>query len=212
MKHFSYLAAVAVLFPAGFGTLAQAAEVKDPKGLEFFEKHIRPVLVQQCYQCHSADAKSVKAGLLLDSRDGLIKGGESGAAIVAGKPDDSLLIEALKYESLEMPPKEKLPDSVIAAFETWIKMGAPDPREAKSTGKAVRTIDLAEGRKFWAFQAPVRLKAPASKDSGWARSDVDRFIYAGLKSQNLAPTGDADRETLIRGMVEASVRGVVPTL
>src|SRR5262245_56487378 len=102
--------------------LVSPAVAETPKGkeLEFFEKKIRPVLVQHCYECHSADSKKIKGGLLLDTREGLLAGGESGAAIVPGNVDGSLLIEALKYEGLEMPPKGQLPAAVIADFEKWI--------------------------------------------------------------------------------------------
>src|SRR5437763_2430368 len=101
----------------------QAAET-DPKGFDFFEKNIRPVLVGKCYQCHSASAKELKGELRLDTKEGLHKGGESGSAIIPGKPDESLLIKALRYEDgLEMPPKDKLPDATIANFVKWIEMG-----------------------------------------------------------------------------------------
>src|SRR5438105_4081605 len=98
------------------------------EGIEFFETHIRPVLVAKCYECHSAKAKSLKAGLRLDSAERMRAGGESGPAIVPNKPDESLLVSALRYESNEMPPSGKLPDAVINDFAKWIAIGAPDPR------------------------------------------------------------------------------------
>src|SRR4051794_14612656 len=108
---------------------ASAAPPADA-GTEFFEKKVRPVLAQHCYQCHSAQAKKLKGGLALDSRDGTRKGGETGPAVVPGKPDDSLLVKAVRYthEGLKMPPKGKLPDAVIADLEAWVKAGAADPR------------------------------------------------------------------------------------
>jgi hypothetical protein len=96
--------------------------------LTFFETKIRPVLIASCYECHASDAKIIQGGLRLDSRAGLLKGGDTGAAIVAGNPDGSLLIQALRYSDIEMPPKGKLPDSIIKDFETWVTFGAPDPR------------------------------------------------------------------------------------
>src|SRR5262245_6705939 len=112
--------------------LAQAAD--DPKGIDFFEKNIRPVLVAKCYQCHSASAKELQGELRLDTREGIRKGGESGLVIVPGKPDESPLMKAIRHdEGLEMPPKEKLPDSAIANFAKWIEMGAPDPRKPNVT-------------------------------------------------------------------------------
>src|SRR5687768_8267945 len=113
---------------------ASAPAADDPKGIDYFEKNIRPVLVANCYQCHSASAKELKGELRLDTKEGTLKGGESGLAVVPGKPDESLIIQALKHEDgLEMPPKEKLPDGVVAAFTKWIEMGAPDPRKPNVT-------------------------------------------------------------------------------
>src|SRR5439155_20518282 len=102
--------------------LVPAQAPPDAQGIEFFEKKIRPVLVQHCYQCHSADAKKLKGGLHLDTRDGIRKGGETAPAIVPGKPAESLLIQALRYGELKMPPKGKLPDAIIADCEKWIAM------------------------------------------------------------------------------------------
>src|SRR3954468_19149959 len=113
----------------------------EPDGMAFFEKKIRPVLVQHCYECHSAKAKSVKGNLLLDSRDATLKGGDSGPAVVPGKVDESLLIQAVRQETFEMPPKGKLPDQVIADLEEWVRIGAPDPRTAPTVQKR-EGIDL----------------------------------------------------------------------
>lgn len=113
---------------------ALAADRPDAKKLEFFEKKIRPVLVKHCYSCHSAKAKTVRGKLLLDSRDANRKGGESGPAVVPGDVKKSLLIDAIRYESFEMPPKQRLPKNVVADFERWIKDGAVDPRTTKAGG------------------------------------------------------------------------------
>ena len=129
----------------------------------FFEKKIRPVLAANCYQCHSAAAEKVKGKLLLDTRDGIRKGGESGPAVVPGNVKDSLLIQAIRYhdESLKMPPKSKLPDAVIADFEQWVQMGAPDPRDGPAPKVAWQEIDIAKGKQFWAFQPPKKSAPPA---------------------------------------------------
>src|SRR5262249_4376321 len=120
---------------------AFAADAKlTAKGVDFFETKIRPVLVQHCYKCHSAGSREVKGGLLLDSREGLHKGGESGKAIVPGDPAGSLLYQAINFETFEMPPGDKLPDNVIHDFEKWIEMGAPDPR-TKSDAKKPTLAD-----------------------------------------------------------------------
>ena len=193
------------LFPA----VVSAAD--EPTGIEFFEKRIRPVFVQHCYECHSADAKAVKGGLLLDSRDGWKRGGDSGPALLPSKPNDSLLIKALKHEDgLEMPPKGKLPDEVIADFVKWIEQGAPDPRTAPAKALARREIDIAAGQQFWCFRPITRPTLPAVKDKAWPRADIDRFILAKQESVGIRPIADADRATWLR-RVTFDLIGLPPT-
>ncbi|MDB5342257.1 MAG: Planctomycete cytochrome [Schlesneria sp.] len=177
--------------------------------LNFFESKIRPVLVDHCYECHAAGAKIVQGGLRLDHRDGLLKGGDTGTAIVAHKADQSLLIKALKYDGVEMPPKGKLPASVIKDFETWIAMGAPDPREAAPGGPRPK-VDLNEGRKFWAFQPVSDSPPPIVKDGAWPIESLDHFILAKLEASDLKPVGDADRYTWLR-RVSLDLTGLPPT-
>jgi hypothetical protein len=168
--------------------------------LAFFEKKIRPVLVDKCWKCHSSDSEKVRAELYLDTRDGMRKGGESGAIIIPGSPDKSPLIKALRHKdkSTAMPPKEKLSDDVIADFEAWVKMGAPDPRLASGGRKPPDSrIDIAKGREFWAFQPPKPPPVPAVK-SEWVRSRIDAFILDALEKKSLKPVGDADKRTMIR--------------
>ena len=121
-----FLAAAALAL--GMGTMARGEELSKDQ-TEFFEKKIRPGLVEHCYECHSAQSEKLKGKLLLDNRDAVRKGGESGPGVVPGDPDASLVVQALRYENFEMPPKGKLPAEVIANFEQWIKHGATDPRE-----------------------------------------------------------------------------------
>lgn len=188
---------------------AFAAEKPDKAGVDFFEKHIRPVLVAKCYQCHAANSKEVKGGLLLDTREGTRKGGETGPAVVPGNVEDSILIEALRHEGLKMPPNEELSEEVIVRFEQWVKMGAPDPRDGKSVA-AKREIDFAKAREFWAFK-PAALPAPPKvADTGWTRSDVDRFILSKLESQEIKPVADADPVTLVR-RIYFDLIGLPPT-
>lgn len=199
---FQTLAGYAFTILLGFfalgGVGAALAAGEDPRGVEFFEKHIRPVLVAQCYQCHSASAKEIKGELRLDTREGLRKGGESGLAVVPGKPEESLLLKALRYEDgLEMPPSGKLPDNVIANFEKWIAMGAPDPR--RPNGSTVGSkISILEARKFWSFQPPKRVPPPEVKNTAWPRSEIDRYLLGAMEAKGVVPVGDADRGTLIR--------------
>src|SRR5260221_12488680 len=135
----------------------------DPAGDEFFEKKIRPLLAERCLDCHS-DAKKVKGGLHLDSREGWVKGGDSGPAIEPGKPDESLLVKAVRYKDkdLAMPPKKRLAADEVALFEEWVKLGAPDPRagaagaaEKKQTG-----LTVGGGGKFWAYLPPEKSRRP----------------------------------------------------
>ncbi|MEQ1861073.1 MAG: PSD1 and planctomycete cytochrome C domain-containing protein [Chthoniobacteraceae bacterium] len=169
--------------------------------LSFFEAKIRPVLVKHCYECHSAEADKVKGGLLLDTRDGIRAGGDSGPAVVPGEPAKSLLLAAISHTDpdLEMPPKKaRLPQSVISDIEAWIKMGAPDPRDA--TGRIVERppVDIKSGREFWSYKKPVQHTPPATGDPAWAKRDLDRFILSKLEENRLTPSPDAEPVTLLR--------------
>ena len=191
--------AVAALTFLGL-SFAVAAHAADPdrRGVEFFEGKIRPVLVEHCYKCHSAEAKKARGGLRLDSAAGLLKGGDSGPAIVPSEPAKSLLLKALRHEGeLKMPSeKKKLPAAVLADFEAWVKMGAPDPRQSQPAAK--RAIDLAEARKFWAFQRPVARPAPAVNDPDWSANEIDAFVMAELEKRGLRPVRPAGERELIR--------------
>src|SRR5262249_50504269 len=188
---------------------ADDAATLDAEGLQFFEKQVRPLLIKHCYQCHSSEARVLKGGLHLDSREGWMKGGDSGLAVVPGAPDESLLIEAIRYQSLEMPPRGKLPESDIAVLERWVRMGAPDPRTEPAPGGPARA-DLDAGRSHWAFRPIAEPPVPQVKDDAWPRSDVDRFILARLESEGLSPVSDADKPTLLR-RVFFDLIGIPPT-
>ncbi len=175
------------------------APAADPS-IDFFERKIRPVLVEHCYKCHSAEAKKRKGGLALDTRAGLREGGDTGPAIVPGKPNDSLLLKAVRYadKELRMPPRAKLPATVIADLEKWVAMGAPDPRGTGSAAAEKKAIDLEAGRRFWAFQPPRGRPLPAVKDTAWPHGPIDHFLLARLEAKGLKPAGDADRAVLLR--------------
>jgi mono/diheme cytochrome c family protein/cytochrome c553 len=196
---------LAIVAPASAAEPAGSAA-----GFDFFERKIRPVLVANCYQCHSASAKELQGELRLDTKEGLRKGGETGAIVVAGKPDESTLIQSLRHESgLEMPPKKKLPDDVIADFVKWVEMGAPDPRAAGATtvGGKYNKIDA---RRHWSFQPPKAVPPPAVKNAAWPRTEIDKYILAGLEANQLEPVADADKVTLIR-RVTFDLVGLPPT-
>ncbi len=198
----------AVLTAAG---LAQAAAPVD--GLELFEKSIRPALVEHCYECHSAQGGKAKGGLLLDSKQGWVKGGDSGPAIVPGKPDASALIKAIRYhdEATQMPPKKgPIPDATIKAFEQWVKLGAPDPRSGGASAAHVGPFNFEEERQFWSYQ-PVKNPAPPKvKNSRWVQTPVDNFILAKLEEKGLTPAKPADKRTLIR-RATFDLTGLPPT-
>lgn len=194
-------------------SLAAAAPL-DPAGIEFFEKKIRPVLVAHCYQCHSTQGKKQRGGLLLDSRDGLRKGGDTGPALVSGKPEASLLLKVLRHAAdvPKMPPKGKLPDAVIADLEAWVKMGAPDPREKAPVQTAAASWEemLRTRRQWWSLQPVRKPDVPRVMDSRWSGHPVDRFLLARLESARLAPAAPADRRTLIRRL-SLVLTGLLPT-
>ncbi len=183
------------------------AEQISAEQIAFFEIRIRPVLVEHCYKCHSERAKKLKGGLRLDFRDKVLRGGDSGPAIVVGKPDESLLIQAVRYDELEMPPKQKLPDQIIADLVKWVEMGAPDPRD----GKPTRPLGSNAGRNHWAFQPVERPALPDVEDEAWPLADVDFFTLNRLEREGLKPVGDADRYTWLR-RVSFDLTGLPPTL
>jgi hypothetical protein len=181
----------------GFAAIpAVMAASLSPEQSDFFEKQIRPIFANRCYECHSVNKKT-KGGLALDTAEAVLKGGDSGPALVAGDPEKSLMIEAVRYKNhdLQMPPKRQLSEDEVKVLETWVKMGAPDPRTTPVVAKAGRTIDINEGRKFWSFRPLARVEPP--KMAG-TRSPIDAFIQASLKEKGLSPAPPADKRTLIR--------------
>ena len=172
--------------------------------IDFFETRIRPVLVQRCYSCHNSKLPAPKGDLVLDSKEGLLKGGTSGPAIVPGKPAESRLFKVLSYSDplAQMPPSGKLPDTVLADFEQWIARGAADPRAnlpaLASATPQYKGMSLEEGRKWWAFQPVAAVPAPKpAAVNGWPKTKIDNFVLAKLQEKKLAPSPQADRRTLV---------------
>ena len=183
--------------------------------LAFFESKIRPVLSANCYECHSASATKLRGGLRVDGREHLLAGGSSGAAIVPGNADDSLLVQAVRRtdKDLEMPPKKALDESAVKDLERWVAMGAPwtPVKPGETAAKSPKApLDVEKARQFWAFQAPKRATPPATKDASWAWCDVDRFLLAAMEEQNLAPVADADDRAWLR-RVTFDLTGLPPT-
>ncbi|QDT17769.1 DUF1553 domain-containing protein [Alienimonas californiensis] len=182
------------LVAAGSGGTAEAA---NPAEVEFFETKIRPVLIERCLACHGAESDPPDGNLRLDLKAGWQAGGDSGPALTPGDPNGSVLMEALRYETYEMPPDEKLPAHIIKDFETWIAGGAVDPREGTLDAPAevpAATVE-ADG---WAYQTPVAEPIPAVQDEAWPHTPVDRFLLAKAEAAGLAPAADAAPEVAFR--------------
>jgi hypothetical protein len=193
-------AGVALLIVCGTAVLA-AEPQSGPAGVDYFESKVRPVLVEHCYKCHSAQSKSLKGGLRLDGVVEMRKGGDTGPAVVPGDLEASLLVKAVLYddELLRMPPKGKLPEGEIAALAQWVKHGAVGPLPAKpAAGKLPPGLDFESARGHWSYQ-PIRQPAvPAIRQRDWPQSPVDSFVLAKLEARGLPPSPPADRRTLIR--------------
>ncbi len=169
--------------------------------LEFFEKKVRPLLVEYCYECHSAEADIPQGDLRLDTKRGWLKGGASGPAVVPGDPDDSLLMEAVRYrnDAIQMPPDGRLTDAEIEIFEQWIDEGAiaPDDPKEPSTARLSFHDRIREGREFWAFRFDRDVAVPEVNDP-WATTPIDAFIFANLREHDLRPSAAASKYALIR--------------
>ena len=179
-----------------------ALTAADPTGVDFFETKIRPVLAEKCYGCHSVEAegrKKLKGGLYLDSKEGVLKGGKDGIVLIPGDAEKSRLIQAIRYgdDDTAMPPEEKLSAKMIADFETWVAMGAPDPRVGDQAPKAGTAI-IQKAKSHWAFQPVTKPLIPSVKKSDWATAEIDRFILAKLEASKIAPANMADKRTWLR--------------
>lgn len=181
-------------------------------GIEFFEKRIRPVLVEHCFDCHSGDARKLKGGLLLESREQLLKGGDSGPAIVPDQPIKSLLVQSLKWDSYEMPPKGKLPAKTIKDFEHWISIGAPWPQSDSTPLIAPdKSYDWPQLKQsHWAFQPIAQPELPVVKQNDWPRNEIDRFVLAKIEQNKLAPATSASPTELVR-RIYFDLIGLPPT-
>ncbi len=191
--------------------LALPVAATTPEELEFFESEIRPLLVEKCYSCHSAKAPTIYAGMRLDSREGLLKGGDSGAAIQPGDPAASRLMSLLNGKPLLMPPTGRLPEDRIAALSKWIEMGAPWPEETQTETDVSEAFDIeARKRAHWAWQPVKPVGVPAVRDEAWPSNDVDRFLLRKLEAKHLKPAKPAGRHALIRRLT-FDLTGLPPT-
>jgi Protein of unknown function (DUF1549)/Protein of unknown function (DUF1553)/Planctomycete cytochrome C len=201
----------AVLLATANGTNARADTPQRQESVAFFELKIRPLLIEHCYSCHSAAKGKKKGGLHLDTQAGWQSGGDTGPVIVPGKPDQSRLVHAVRYTNsdLKMPPKGKLTADQIASLESWVRMGAPDPRVATGA-KSTETSNRENATRHWAFQSISNPAPPAIKHTAWALGDIDRFVLARLEAAGLAPAPDVDRYTWLR-RVSLDLTGLPPS-
>ena len=216
VRRFRLCGQLALLFSclAATGARGEEPQVPSSDDATFFEQKIRPLLVQRCFECHADGPKGAKGGLRLDSAGGVTTGGDSGAVVVPGKPDESLLVEAILYkqEGVQMPPRGKLPAGEIELLTEWVRRGALFP-PSTGEGEKVRRptgIDFGEGRKFWSFQPLATHPAPATAEPTWCRSSIDPFILKRLEQQGLKPSPPADRRTLLRRL-SFDLIGLPPT-
>lgn len=187
----------------------RSASTIAPQDLHFFETQIRPLLSEHCYECHAGESRILRGGLRLDHREGVLQGGDSGPAIVAGNPEASLLMQAVRYQSMEMPPAGRLPERQIELLAEWIRRGAPDPRIEVPAAR-LQPVDWEAGRNHWAFQPVPHVVPPEEPDAGWATNPIDRFIRSRLRQEGLEPSPVADRRTLIR-RATFDLTGLPPT-
>lgn len=191
--------------PSIYAQAQKATLQNNPAGIEFFENKIRPVLVKHCYECHSGEPDEENASFVLDTREGLLLGGDSGKAVVPGNLKQSLILQAMEHDPdfYAMPPDEKLSAQVIRDFQKWIQMGAPDPRKGNSKSKPLAkksktAIDFSKEREFWSFRPLKKTRIPDVKNKTWPANNIDRFILARQEGAGLTPVAAADRRTLIR--------------
>lgn len=168
--------------------------------VEFFATRVRPILVERCETCHSAEKGKTSGGLALDTRDGWLKGGDSGPPVTPGKPDESLLIKAVRYDEdgPQMPPEDqggKLADGLVAVLVDWVARGAPDPRVAQAR---IGGMSPDEARGWWSFQKLQPVEPPAVQNTGWPAGDIDRFVLVELEKHGQTPAAAAERRVLLR--------------
>jgi hypothetical protein len=191
--------ALSFLFPFSLAAADQKPPEVSKEHANFFNQKILPLMKQRCYECHSHEANKIKGGLTVDTREGLLNGGDSGPAIVPLDLDKSLFITSVRWDDadFQMPPKKKLPDAEVKLFEEWVKMGAPDPRTGAAGAGSPTTI-AAKALEHWAFK-PVKSPAlPEVKDKAWVKNPVDAFLLAKMEAKGPKPSPPADKSTLLR--------------
>lgn len=200
---------------AALPSTAQASDDITPEQAEFFRTRVFPLLESRCFECHGAQTE-IEGDLRLTSLRDMLAGGESGAAVVPGDPDRSLIIQAVRYETFQMPPRDKLPDEEIEILVQWVRDGAHWPADAEPTGAPAAAPKMAFPLKsrmaeHWAWRAVLRPEVPAVEPAGWPLTDVDRFVLQSLRGAGLAPAPEADRRVVLRRLC-FDLTGLPPTL
>jgi hypothetical protein len=205
-----------VMAAAALAWCAGSVSATESEAIEFFEKKVRPILIERCFECHSSTTK-IKGGLTLDSQHDWTLGGDTGPAIIPGQPDQSLLFQAVTWSNLDlqMPPKKKLTDAEIQILSTWIENGAHDPRESSPSSMAAKKPAMAtpveKGREFWSYRPLQNPPVPKVSNTTWPQHPIDHFILAKLEQQQLPPAADATPEILVR-RISYNLIGLPPTV
>lgn len=211
LRQFCSLALVVAVLSGFCGAELLAATV-EAEDLEFFEKRVRPLLIEHCYACHSGDAKMIEGGLRVDGRARLLRGGDSGAAIVPGKAEQSLLVKAIRYQAVEMPPQGKLAAAEIESLVRWIDRGAAWPQELSGgvarTSRAWQWDELQNGH--WSWKPIQEPRLPDVDSVAWPQTPVDRFVLSRRERAELTTAPPADRWVLSRRLY-LDLIGLPPT-
>ena len=213
-RHSVFALLVFAFCPLGWTEEKVVQPVASPEGIEYFEKKVRPLLVKHCYECHSSHAKTVQGGLKLDTAyDFFEVGGDGGAVVVPGKPEESPLIAAIRYApdaDTEMPPKGKISAAEIAELTAWVKRGAPFPPDTNPVARESTEIDFAAAKKFWSFVPVEKQDLPVIQHKKWPRQRLDNFVLAAMEREQLSPSPQAEKSTLLRRL-SYDLIGLPPT-
>lgn len=191
----------------------QIPAIENAEGIAFFEQQIRPLLAEHCYECHSASSKPLQGGLRLDTPGHIRTGGDSGPALVSSKPDESLLIQVVRYKdpNSAMPPKGKLPDAAIAKLEQWVQRGAHMPSESQ-TAAVQHSVDIEAGRTHWAFlpTQPFDTHYSSRPPNPWEKNRIDHAVFATLEGLQMLPSEPSSKRSILRRL-KVGLLGVIPT-
>lgn len=210
MKHRPLLLLNSLLICGAFAWPGLGKEPIPAQERLFFEEQVRPLLVKHCYECHSAESKEIGGKLLLDNRAGVLRGGESGPAVVPGKPEASLLLDAMHYETFEMPPDKPLPEADVHVIAEWIRRGAWDPRSDAKPAEAKAEV-AADADQLWSFHPRQVVPPPAVQATEWPHGPIDQFVLHRIEQQGARPTADADLRTLAKRLYYGLI-GLPPTV